>query len=510
MKKITLFSLLLMFSLGLSAQNINNTAVWGGGTSWTVTGSSAGEVDPAIFEANPTAVTNFAWNDDAAGNGVVNDVAAESPIIDLTPAGAETWIRVTVDYNYNWITAATLFLEYWDADLGAWVVWHSYDVDTSTAPTVNFCASPRDNFVSNQLDISGWTPTQLSGFRYRFNFDDAALGDNWAWGMCLDQPTLTSELPPACADPTGLTISNIFDVTADFSWTENGTAVMWDIELVDITGGGTPGVNTGVPTTNDHGSTTFGFTGLAPSNDYEAWVRADCGGLQSAWSGPIAFTTNSGPPPANDLCANATAIGCAGVIAFDTTNATQEDATTCTTTATSPEVWFTYTEGGVAQDLTFSTCDDASFDTKIHVFSGSCGALTCVIGNDDGAGCGGFTSLTPVFTSTPGTTYFIKVSGFGDVTGTGNLTMTCTTLGLGEFEQGRFEYFPNPVNDNLTLRAQSNIEAVSVYNMLGQEVKRMLPNNVSSEVDMTELSQGAYFVKVTINGATETIRIIKK
>lgn len=38
----------------------------------------------------------------------------------------------------------------------------------------------------------------------------------------------------------------------------------------------------------------------------------------------------------------------------------------------------------------------------------------------------------------------------------------------------------------------------------------MIPNTLTSEVDMSNLSQGAYFVKVTINDATQIIRIIKK
>ena len=504
MKKITLLSFLMLFSLGISAQNINNTAVWGPGTSWTVTGTDAGNTDPTVFEANPTAVTNFAWDDDDAGNGAVNDVAAESPVIDLSGAGGETWLRVTVDVVYNFIDADVLFIEYWDADGASWMPWFTY-LDNSAA-TNDYCLSTPTTEVSSQLDISGFTGSQLSGFRYRLVFNDALVGGNWAWGMCFSEPTLTSETPPSCPDPDSLAMSNVVDVTATFSWNEIGSATAWDIELVDITGGGSA---TGVPTTDDHGSTSFGFTGLTPANDYEAYVRADCGGTQSNWVGPVAFTTLAGPPPANDLCANATAIACGNVLAFDTTNATQEDATFCGTSSTSGEVWFTYTEGGTAQNLTFATCDDADFDTKIQVWEGSCGALVCVDGNDDGAGCSGFTSSI-TFPSTASTTYYIKVSGFGAGTGTGNLTMTCATLGIEEFDPSNFSYSPNPVNDKLTLRAQSNIDNVSVYNLLGQEVMRVAPNAVTSEVDMASLSKGAYFVKVTINNVTDTIRIIKK
>jgi len=46
--------------------------------------------------------------------------------------------------------------------------------------------------------------------------------------------------------------------------------------------------------------------------------------------------------------------------------------------------------------------------------------------------------------------------------------------------------------------------------MLGQEVLRSTPNNVDSTVDMSKLQTGAYFVKVTINDRTETVRVIKQ
>ena len=73
-----------------------------------------------------------------------------------------------------------------------------------------------------------------------------------------------------------------------------------------------------------------------------------------------------------------------------------------------------------------------------------------------------------------------------------------------------FTYFPNPVKNTLQLNAQSNIQNVSIFNMLGQEVLRTAPNNVNSTVDMSALQTGAYFVKVTINDRTETVRVIKQ
>ncbi|PWK19514.1 T9SS-dependent choice-of-anchor J family protein [Xanthomarina spongicola] len=83
-------------------------------------------------------------------------------------------------------------------------------------------------------------------------------------------------------------------------------------------------------------------------------------------------------------------------------------------------------------------------------------------------------------------------------------------LGIEELSPDNFSYYPNPVNENLTLKAQKNIENVAIYNMLGQEVLRTAPNTLDSDIDMSNLQPGTYFVKVTVENATKTIKVIKK
>ena len=215
--------------------------------------------------------------------------------------------------------------------------------------------------------------------------------------------------------------------------------------------------------------------------------------------------------PSNDLCANATPIISGISIDFDTTSATQEETQICIISSNGPEVWFTYTET-VTGDVTLTTCEGVfpGFDSKISVFSGSCGALVCVFGGDEDMNCTPNFYATVTFWSTIGTTYYIKVHGWNNDTGSGKIIKNGSLLALGESELNGFEYFPNPVNDNLSLKGQSNIQSVVVDNMLGQEIKRMAPNTLETEVNMTALSQGSYFVKVSINDVLQTIRIIKK
>ena len=127
--------------------------------------------------------------------------------------------------------------------------------------------------------------------------------------------------------------------------------------------------------------------------------------------------------PANDACGDAISVACGDVIAGTTVGATFDDAGFCGTSNTGPGVWYSFT--GVDGDVTFSTCDDASYDTKIGIFEGTCEtSITCITGNDDGSGCSGFTSELTLGT-TAGTPYLILVHGFGTGTGTFNLSVSC-------------------------------------------------------------------------------------
>lgn len=68
-------------------------------------------------------------------------------------------------------------------------------------------------------------------------------------------------------------------------------------------------------------------------------------------------------------------------------------------------VWFKYTPS-LNQNVTVST-DVAGYpivDTRLHIYTGACGSLTCVTGDDDGGT--GVSSLAS-FTASAGTTYYI-------------------------------------------------------------------------------------------------------
>lgn len=295
----------------------------------------------------------------------------------------------------------------------------------------------------------------------------------------------------------------------------------WDVELVDITGGQSQGGGT----TTSESSTTKSFTSLTASNNYEVYVRANCGGGDSAWAGPFAFSTLD----SNDECSGANSItqeieiatAASATAHSGTVNGATDSgiAENCGTGGTPDnDVWFSF----VAQTDAVNINVDANgnFDPVIEVFSttdDTCGTLTYF-----GCADNNVTPPNPPSEAYSGTgfeagkTYYVRVFDWNN-TAPADPTFTIKiwsseALSEPEVEDNLtdFRFYPNPVQDRLNLRAQDNIEHVSVYNMLGQEVLRQRPNKNSAEVDMSALQTGSYFVRVTINGVSETKQIIKR
>jgi len=254
--------------------------------------------------------------------------------------------------------------------------------------------------------------------------------------------------PPSCLVPANLAVSNINATTADLNWIAGASGESaWEYVILLATD---PAPTTGTATA----TTTFNATGLTDATDYVFYVRADCtGGDYSTWIS-IPFTTYT--PIAGDTCDIALPIACGGSETGTTVGATSigAPAATCGTTSGAPGVWYNFTGNG--DIVTASLCNSA-YDTKIQVYQGSCGALTCVGGNDDSCGVQSETA----FTSVVGIEYYIHVFGWGTSTGAYQLDITCVTPP------------PPPVNDDcanavdLTVNNDLNCTVVTAGTIAG-------------------------------------------
>jgi hypothetical protein len=90
---------------------------------------------------------------------------------------------------------------------------------------------------------------------------------------------------------------------------------------------------------------------------------------------------------------------------------------------TAPGLWYTITGNG--GKVTVSTCnEETDFDSQISVFTGSCGQLTCIDGNDNACGS---QSLVE-FEFIQNEPYHVFLHGYGDSTGKFDLQIVFTCL----------------------------------------------------------------------------------
>lgn len=73
-----------------------------------------------------------------------------------------------------------------------------------------------------------------------------------------------------------------------------------------------------------------------------------------------------------------------------------------------------------------------------------------------------------------------------------------------------FYFYPNPAKNNLNLSANSIIENVELYSLLGQQVMQISPEEETASLKITSLATGIYVMKVEVNGETGTYKIIKE
>ncbi len=243
------------------------------------------------------------------------------------------------------------------------------------------------------------------------------------------------------------------------------------------------------------------------------------GGASGTFDISVVCAPPCSPAEPNQDCASAVALGSVetqvDVLGIDSTCSTVNVANpACDPFGVIADVWYSFTgppNGAVDITRTLGTA------TAIHyaIYEGSCGSLTLFADDPETDECvadaSGTTSVSGLVS---GQTYYLQLWNDGTSTpeeGTFDLSIVeNTTLSNPEAQIDQFEFYPNPVKDKLTLNAQSPIDAIEVYNILGQRVMMAKPNAAQADMDMSSLGSGTYFVKVSAGTVSDTIRIIKK
>lgn len=292
------------------------------------------------------------------------------------------------------------------------------DVYTGSCGALTNIGGCNDDFCGIQSQMT-WASTLGIVYRIRVHGFSGSTG---AFTLAV-----TCAAPP-CNAPGTPSASSITTNSAALSWAAAGGATSYRYSF------GTAGHVCGTGSLTTAG-TSLNLSGLAPNTTYTFCVRTDaCGGGSAGSYVSTTFTTN---PLPNDNCIGAINVSCGQTVTGSTVGATSDAAMgSCslgsfgnpgsgTAVGGTPGAGVWYQLMGDGSQVTASLCN-SGYDTKIHIYAGACGTLTCVASNDDNsAQCSPGSRSYVQFNTSPGTAYYILVSGFSSSTGNFSLQLGC-------------------------------------------------------------------------------------
>ena len=231
-------------------------------------GTTSSGTGPTVDHTTGTATGIYLFTEASSGS-TADEAYVYSPFIDLSPLTVPM-----VEFWYHMYGAAMgeLHLDIMAVGGGGWVL------DIVPPLIGQQTAAQGDPYQLSQANLGAYAG-QTVQFRFR-----GIRGTSYTGDMAIDDFRVFEM--PSCPAPQNQTVAGITGTSADLGWTEMGSATMWDIEMVPA---GTP--PTGTPTAAGVTSNPYTYGGLNPITSYDWYVRADCGGSQSTWTGPNTFTT---------------------------------------------------------------------------------------------------------------------------------------------------------------------------------------------------------------------------
>lgn len=280
---------------------------------------------------------------------------------------------------------------------------------------------------------------------------------------------------------------------------------------------------------DDSDPNSFDVTGLTIGDTYYVRVYGYYEEISSNTFDICVGTLPPPPPaPANDECVNAIALTAGGVFADNevvatnagaTRNAADHDPTTVASTCdtlnfstTGKDVWFNVVapDSGTLTIETASNADAGMTDTGLYVYRGaSCDALTYQSCSADIGGGNNFSKVV-LSNLTPGETITARVFGYSGTSGSFKISAYDASLSNRDFDFTSLKAYPNPVKDVLNLSYVENISQVSIFNLLGQQVLDKNLDATEAKIDMSNLPQGTYLVKVNVANQIKTLKVLKQ
>ncbi len=414
--------------------------------------------------------------------GVSGFAQTGTPTIDNTTNNPQNITNLTASTDYDFYVRADCGMDN-TSDVSAWV--GPFTFTTNAPPPAN------DNFANAQVLNCNDNVTGSTEFATLDEGDapdgfGATMDAQNVWFSYTGSGTpeeITIDMCPSSYDTSFLVYTGTSgNLTLVFGNDDNGAEC-------------TPNGDRSYGSFNSDGTSTYyiGVTGYAASSvgafDLTLTCQAVCTPAQTNQDCGTAI------PISVDNSTTTIDNSCASI------NAAQ---TSCDLFSSIADVWYSFVVPS-SGEVDITTALGTATAAHLAVYSGTdCTALTQEY-------CSSATTASLSLTGlTAAETLYLQVWNNGSEEGTIDITLSDPSLNTLELEnQEAFTYYPNPVSSILTFDAKKNIEAISIFNILGQEVLQEFPNETLTKVNMSTLEAGAYFVKVRINGITKTIKVLK-
>ncbi|WP_407556832.1 endonuclease [Winogradskyella sp. 4-2091] len=344
---------------------------------------------------------------------------------------------------------------------------------------------------------------------YNYQGNANPFVDHPEYANMIWNPTTDTEAP---SDPTNLIASNPTDNTIDLNWTVSSDNVA--VDSYDVYMNGTYSFNV------DSNFATV--TGLLPDTNYCFTVKAkDAAGNESNFSNQSCeTTTNNGTGGGSDCL----------VETFENLSTSSGSYTDVTWTGDDGGTW-NATDARTDQNLNTRAITVRNGSLTLPTTSGGIGSLTVTTQRVFSGGSGTFNLKvngtlvgTIAYGDTEQTITIPNINIENNVsividgnTGTGNrvmfddLSYTCYAgLSLDDHSTNTVKLYPNPMNNQLTVALNSNIDTtIEIYDILGKLILNSEINKTST-LNVQNLKTGIYIIKISQGDSTITKKLVKQ
>ena len=385
-----------------------------------------------------------------------------------------------------------------------------------------FSINPTDNATLLQSDA---TNVQI---RFNFRTDDSDVSENYSTtsdGYFIDDFKIISiQVPCVTSVPTNISSSAVSDTEATINW-DAATSATYDLRY--RVSGTTTWTNV-----LDITSPSYTITGLTAETQYDVRIRSKCDSTTSNYSPIYNFTTNEvsycasqgnsvaeefiGRVQLNDLDNNTSATTTSGYSDF--TSMIVDITKNTTPTITITKIWPGTSQFNEAVVVWIDFNKDGDFDDAGEEVISSAPTQNIVTGNITipAAAIVGNTTMrvSMKYNALPTS---CESFSFGEVE---DYTVNIKEQTLSVVEENTLEnisIYPNPFNDNLSIKIPYNLTSytVELYDIRGRLIyntkKVNSPTRSINIGNLETLSQGAYLLKITdLNSNKSTTKKLLK